>query len=71
MNERIKELAKQNDVNITIDGMGYGEGDIERLVDLVVNECMEQVWYTREEMIDETISKNIRARIAKHFGVEE
>lgn len=71
MNERIKELAKQNDVNITIDGMGYGEGNIERLVELVINECMEQVWYTREEMIDETISKNIRARIAKHFGVEE
>lgn len=71
MNERIKELAKQNDVSISIDSMGYGEGNIERLVELVVNECMEQVWYTREEMIDETISKNIRARIAKHFGVEE
>lgn len=71
MNERIKELAKQNDVSISIDSMGYGEGNIERLVELVVNECMEQVWYTREEMINETISKNIRARIAKHFGVEQ
>lgn len=37
MNERIRELAKQ--VDCTIDGMGYGEGDIEGLAELIVEEC--------------------------------
>lgn len=71
MNERIQELAKQNDVNITIDGMGYGEGNIERLVELVINECIEQVWYTREDGINGNISEVIKQRMKQHFGVRE
>ena len=39
MNERIKELIKQHGINITIDGLGYGEGNVERLAELIVREC--------------------------------
>ena len=38
MNERIKELAKQ--AGCSIDGMGLGEGDVEGLIKLVVQECI-------------------------------
>ena len=38
MNERIKELAKE--AGCSIDGMGYGEGNIEGLAELIVKECM-------------------------------
>lgn len=39
MNERIRELIKQHSINITIDGLGYGEGNVESLVELIVREC--------------------------------
>ena len=39
MNERIKELVKQHGVNITIDGLGYGEGNVEGLAELIIREC--------------------------------
>ena len=61
MNERIRELAKQNDLDITIDGMGYGEGDIEGLIKLIVKECAECA------AVD---SESIGNRIKDEFGVE-
>jgi hypothetical protein len=39
MNERIRELIKQHGVDITIDAMGYGEGNFEGLAELIVLEC--------------------------------
>lgn len=39
MNDQIRKLAKRHDVDITIDGMGYGEGNIEGLAELIVREC--------------------------------
>ena len=36
MNERIKELAEQ--ANCSIDGMGYGEGNVEKFAELMVEE---------------------------------
>jgi len=80
MNERIKELAEQAGFEITPWGNEllpcvHQEGPIDvelnKFAELIVGECMEQVWYTREEMFDDTIIRNIRARMAKHFGVEE
>ena len=38
MNERIKELAEQ--AGCTIDGMGYGEGNVEKFAELIVEECI-------------------------------
>ena len=71
MNERIRELVKQHGVDITIDGMGYGEGNIEGLAELIVRECVEQVWYSREDGINGNVSEVIKNRIKQHFGVEE
>lgn len=41
MNDRIRELAEQHGVDITIDGMGYGEGNIQGFVELIIRECMD------------------------------
>jgi hypothetical protein len=41
MNERIRKLAEQ--AGCTIDGMGYGEGNVEKFAELIVQECIEQV----------------------------
>ena len=38
MNEKIKQLAKQS--NIDIDGMGYGEGNVEEFARLIVQDCI-------------------------------
>lgn len=38
MNKRIKELAKQ--AGCTIDGMGYGEGNVEKFAELIIRECI-------------------------------
>lgn len=37
MTDRIRELAEQ--AGCSIDGLGYGEGDVEGLVKLIVLEC--------------------------------
>jgi hypothetical protein len=58
MNEQIQKLIKQNGVNITIDGLGYGEGNIEALVELVVRECASLAYDGPGGILD-------------HFGVEE
>lgn len=56
--KRLKELAEQHDINITIDGLGYGEGNIEGLVELIVRECA-------------TLAYDGPNGILDHFGVEE
>lgn len=43
----------------------------DRFAELIVQECMEQVHYTRTDMINDNISQVIKERMAKHFGVEE
>ena len=74
MNEQIKQLALEAKLPSHV--LEYGTElclapHLEKFAELIVGECMEQVWYTREEMFDDTIIRNIRARMAKHFGVEE
>ncbi len=41
MNERIQKLAEQ--AGCTIDGMGYGEGNVEKFAELIVRECLDIV----------------------------
>ena len=63
MNERIRELSKQ--AGCYYDGMGYGEGNIEKFAELIIRECAKRVdyWESRQgEHSDD---------ILKHFGVEE
>ena len=65
MNERIKELAEQ--AGCTIDGMGYGEGNVEKFAELIVRECVEVCNSCSPWAGPDGISKEIK----EHFGVEE
>jgi hypothetical protein len=58
MNERIKELSKQ--AGCYYDGMGYGEGNIEKFAELIVRECAEIC-----------LEANDHKNILRYFGVEE
>jgi hypothetical protein len=82
MNERIQKLAEQANAHET--GHAYYRGekkpenavtlhsvDLEKFAELIVKECMEQVWYTREDGINGNVSQVIKDRIKEHFGVEE
>ena len=76
MNDRIKELIKKcGGINLDEDGnvlthflVGH---QIEKFAELIVRECMEQVWYSREDGINGNISEVIKERMKQHFGVEE
>lgn len=70
MNERIKELIKQHRVDITIDGMGYGEGHIEGLAEAIVQECA-RIAYDNDIAKFTRDGYRIGLDIQKHFGVEE
>ena len=79
MNERIRELVKQHGVDITIDGMGYGEGNIEGLVELIVLECYEhckgqvldkEVADTNELTYNDAVGDCANG-LLQHFGIEE
>jgi hypothetical protein len=76
MNEQIKQLMGR-----TLDEKFAGTWSVmdmqdltkfaDRLAELIVRECMEQVWYTREDGINGNVSEVIKDRIKQHFGVEE
>ena len=74
MNERIKQLATQawKYANETVGyrEFGYHDAFEQKFAELIVRECMEQVWYTREDGINGNISQVIKDRIKEHFGVE-
>jgi hypothetical protein len=75
MNERIRKLAcdaamvevvcSQKSVKV------HYPKNFEKFAALIIRECIEQVWYTRENVIDSNISEVIKERIKEHFGVEE
>ena len=82
MNERIKELAKQQAGAILMDlvmpdsgmpervkwNVGITTEHLEKLAELIVRECMNTITESRE--VRQT-AYYYRNRIAKHFGVEE
>jgi len=72
MNERIQELLVEAHRQ-TKGGIynGHLSEWSERFAELIVKECMEQVWYTREDGINGNVSLVIKERIKQHFGVEE
>ena len=70
MNERIQELAKQSDCNI--DGMGYGEGNLEQFAELIVRECID---IAGKEDFDVMMKEGYPCsqtakKIREHFGIE-
>jgi hypothetical protein len=79
MNERIEKLGQQADLlgeftPTKIPGRYVGyitEEQILKFAELIVQECMEQVFYTIEDEEQDNISGSIRDRITQHFGVRE
>jgi hypothetical protein len=61
-NGRVKELLKQ--AECVVEGDGYGDGNIELLIRLVVKECVN---ISDEVSMDDTIGY----ALLEHFGVEE
>jgi hypothetical protein len=68
MNERIKELLTQSGYDARYCSEDF---DPAKFAELIVQECIEQVWYTREDGINGNVSEVIKDRIKQHFGVEE
>ena len=73
---RIKELAEQATSIVEMVGpqgyaSSYANFDREKFAELIVTECIEQIWYTREDGINGNVSEVIKDRIKQHFGVEE
>ena len=73
MNKRIRELAEQATKIIEPNDPDFMHEifDKEKFAELIVFECMEQVFYTIEDQEQDNISGSIRDRIKEHFGVEE
>ena len=71
MNERIVKLFMQSvDSNyIPLPIENHMPSWTEKFAELIVRECLEQVWYTREDYINENISEVIKQRMKQHFGV--
>ena len=67
MNERIQKLAEQ--AGCSIDGMGYGEGNVEKFAELIVRECADVADCTG--MAFPVNGWVVGDKIRKHFGVEE
>jgi hypothetical protein len=80
MNERIRELKNQAWTLVSEEERARGElyeareqweRCDQKFAELIVAECMEQIWYTREDGINGNVSEVIKDRIKQHFGVEE
>jgi hypothetical protein len=69
MNERIKELIKQHGINITIDGLGYGEGNVEGLAELIVRECARVD--SEANNVDHVDGETYNQTILQHFGIKK
>jgi hypothetical protein len=82
--QRIREIANQASTHAE-DTVDYYSGIVDGLTweakilkardlkfaELIVRECMDQVWYTREDGINGNVSQVIKDRIKQHFGVEQ
>ena len=75
MNERIKELAQQ--AGCSIDGMGYGEGNVEKFAELIVRECIGCCEQVISDPVPESVDTWLNGgeqciqEIKEHFGIKE
>ena len=73
MNERIKELAQQ--AGCSIDGMGYGEGNVEKFAELIVQECIGCCEQVISDPVPESVDTWLNGgeqciqEIKEHFGL--
>lgn len=71
MNERIRELIIETDEWLENNAQSDRWEREAKFAELIVKECMDQVWYTREDGINGNVSEVIKERMKQHFGVEE
>lgn len=80
MNKQILKLAKKSGATLSegfdgnkafVYGITMSPEELEKFAELIVKECIEQVWYSREDGINGNVSQVIKDRIKQHFGVEE
>ena len=79
MNERIKQLALDAGIGFVLwDDSGRQMIDnytpeeyLEKFAELIVRECMNQIYFGPKEVLNGNISEVIKNRIKQHFGVEE
>ena len=73
MNERIVKLFMQSvdSKYIPLPIEDHIPSWAEKFAELIVRECMEQVWYNRDDVVNGNVSEVIKERIEQHFGVEE
>jgi predicted house-cleaning noncanonical NTP pyrophosphatase (MazG superfamily) len=69
MGQRMKDIVKEIAVQAKIQMVS--EPRLEEFTELIVKKCMEQVWYTYEDKLNENISEVIKERIKETFGVQE
>lgn len=74
MNNKVNELlgkALDKQVPYTWHSLNRVQLDdvMKEFAELVVQECTEQVWYTREDSINGNASEAIKERIKQHFGL--
>ena len=70
VNAKIRELAEQS--GCTIDRLGYGEGNLEKLAELIVRECADFIDSKLEmtEHSHEVVAWADGDDLKEHFGVE-
>ena len=71
MNKRIEELSLQCIRYKLVAEGARSDFDYKKFAELIVRECMEQVWYNRDDVVNGNVSEVIKERIEQHFGVEE
>lgn len=72
MDKKIKDIAEK--AGCTIDGMGFGEGNIEKLIELVIRECgilADMYNYQVKQKDINPLKTTAYEFINKHFGIEK
>jgi hypothetical protein len=64
MNSKINELAERADC--TIDGLGYGEGNIEKFAEKIIQECIDVISRHSDPFAQNSYIKVLK----EHFGIE-
>ena len=67
MNNKINELAERADC--TIDGLGYGEGNIEKFAQLIIKEVISEFYDEIQYSFSIGYAKEITDSVKQRFGI--
>ncbi len=75
MNEKIKQLWEVSDeIKVRYPEQGspvsVSAETLEKFAELIILECLANVWYTREDTVNGNISESIKDRIKQHFEIK-